>query len=435
VEKRSVIEIPNAWEPRSYQLPFWRAMEGGCRRAALVWHRRSGKDSTSLNLTATKMLERVGTYWHMLPEKTQARKVIWDGIDKQGRRMIDQAFPPELVASKYEQDMMLRFKNGSVWQCVGSDNYNSLVGANPVGVVFSEYSVADPRAWDFVSPILAENGGWAVFIYTPRGHNHGYTLFEMAKKNPNWFSQLLTVDDTNTVTKEALLEERESGKSEEHIQQEYYCSFNAGSEGSYYANYIETAKRDGRVSSVPWESRVPVTVAWDLGYGDSTALWFCQRVAKEIRLIDYYENHNVGLDHYCKVLRGKPYSYDTHILPHDAGVHELTSGRSRYEFLREQGIGKLKLLDKFGVDDGIQAARSILPQCWFDSNKCSMGLDMLLQYRKEKDEKRGCYKENPLHDWTSHCADSFRYLALGLKPVIRSDIVRPKCADVEWSIL
>ena len=180
------VTIPNDWVPRDYQLPFWRYMQSGGKRAALVWNRRAGKDSCSLNWTASDALRNVGLYWHMAPEQNQVRKIVWDGIDKQGRRIIDQVFPEAIRAGVNRQDMRIELKNGSIWQCVGSDNYDSLVGANPRGVVFSEYAVGDPAAWDFIRPILLENDGWAIFPYTPRGQNHGEKLFEMAKKSEDW---------------------------------------------------------------------------------------------------------------------------------------------------------------------------------------------------------------------------------------------------------
>ena len=150
-------QIPHDWRPRAYQMKLWEYLINGGKRAVAVWHRRAGKDSLSINWTAFAATQRKGIYWHMLPTQAQARKVVWDGIDKAGRKIVDQAFPKELVARKSEQDMKIELRNGSIWQCVGSDYYDNLVGANPVGVVFSEYSIANPAAWDFIRPILAEN--------------------------------------------------------------------------------------------------------------------------------------------------------------------------------------------------------------------------------------------------------------------------------------
>lgn len=223
------IEIPNNWNPREYQRPLWSYLSNGGKRAVAVWHRRSGKDSVALNWEAKAIFERVGVYWHMLPLNTQARKVIWDGIDKFGRRMIYQAFPKELIKSVNSQEMKIEFVNGSIWQCVGSDNYDALVGGNPVGVVFSEYSIANPAAWDYIRPILTENGGWALFIYTPRGHNHGYELYNHAGSD-GWFRQILTVEQTKAIDIKAVDEERNAGMSESMIAQEFYCSFEAVSD-------------------------------------------------------------------------------------------------------------------------------------------------------------------------------------------------------------
>jgi hypothetical protein len=220
------VVIPNDWNPRPYQRDIWKYLSKGGKRAVAIWHRRAGKDSMSLNWTAKALFERVGTYWHMLPLNTQARKVVWDAIDKQGRRVIDQVFPVPLRKSVNSQEMKIEFYNGSIWQCVGSDNYNTLVGSNPVGVVFSEYSIADPKAWDFIRPILAENGGWALFIYTPRGKNHGFKLYNEALK-ADWFVSVQTIEDTKAIGLDVIDEERRAGMPEAMIQQEFYCSFEA----------------------------------------------------------------------------------------------------------------------------------------------------------------------------------------------------------------
>lgn len=396
-------------------MPLWSFLEGGGRRAVAVWHRRAGKDSTALNFTATQCMEVPGLYWHMAPTSKQVRKIVWDNIDRQGRRIIDQVFPEEVRSGQNGQEMKIELKSGSIWQCVGSDNYDSLVGANPRGVVFSEYSLADPKAWDYIRPILAENGGWALFIYTPRGRNHGARLFDMAKNNPNWFAQKLTVDETNVISAQAIDEERAAGMEEEEIQQEFYCSFDAAIKGSYYGKLINLAEQDGRICSVPYDPSHPVMTAWDLGIGDSTAIWFVQAIGREIRIIDYYEASGVGLDHYVGVLNQKGYNYYLHILPHDADVSELGTGMRRIDTLKNMGIGRYKILPRASVDDGIHAARMIIPRCFFDAKKCERGIDALRQYQKEWDDKLNMFKQRPLHDWTSHAADAFRYMALGVE--------------------
>jgi phage terminase large subunit len=224
------ITIPaNGWRPRHYQMPAWAALEGGAKRLALAWHRRSGKDELALHWAAVSAVMRPGSYWHMLPQANQSRKALWDAVNPHtGKRRIDDAFPLELRESTREQDMFIRFKNGSTWQVVGSDNYDSLVGSPPTGVVFSEYAMADPNAWAFLRPILAENNGWAIFISTPRGRNHFARLVEYAKNDPQWFGQVLTVEDTQTISKDIIQRERkelrmERGDKEAEaiIRQEY----------------------------------------------------------------------------------------------------------------------------------------------------------------------------------------------------------------------
>jgi len=398
------IRLPNKWLPRPYQRPLWDALEGGCKRAVAVWHRRAGKDATSLHWTTCAAFERVGVYWHMLPTIAQGRKVIWDGITKDGRRVLD-AWPEELVAHRRNDEMKLELANGSIWQVVGSDNYNSLVGSNPVGVVFSEYSLADPAAWDFIRPILAENGGWALFIFTPRGRNHGHVLHQMAQHEPDWHCSLLTVDDTDAMPATAVDAERRAGMSEEMIRQEFYCSFEAPLFGAYYAAEMLAAEKE-RICGVPHQANLPVDTWWDLGIGDSTAIWFAQRVGKEIHLIDYYEASGEPLAHYAKVIKEKPYLYGEHAFPHDVKARELISGKTREEALESLGLS-VHTVPIHRVEDRIEAVRSTLGQCWFDAKRCARGIEALRQYRKEYDESHQTFRTKPVHDWASHGADAF----------------------------
>jgi phage terminase large subunit len=377
------------------------------KRAVIVWHRRSGKDSTALNVTAVKSHERTGVYWHMLPEAEQARKAVWNGIDKEGRRIIDQVFPHELRAATDNQTMMIRLKCGSIWQCVGSDNYNSLVGTNPVGIVYSEYSIADPAARDFLRPILRENGGWEMYVYTPRGKNHGYDLYQMAKGNPKWFAQLLTVDDTKILSPADIQEERDSGMDEDLIRQEYFCSFDAAMRGAYYGDLFEAAEKTGRITKVPYDPAVPVETWWDLGIGDSTAIWFVQFVGREIHVIDYHEGGGVGLEEYARLIVNKPYAYSRHVAPHDIVARELGTGKTRLEMMALLGISMI-VAPKLPVDDGIQATRQLLARMYFDNDHCSAGIKAASQYRRAWNDKTRMFLDHPHHDWTSHAADALR---------------------------
>lgn len=235
------ITIPFNYHPRPYQAPLYNCISNGFKRAVAVWHRRAGKDKTLLNLLVAQAFKRVGVYYYLFPTYQQGRKVLWDGIDRNGFRYMDH-IPESLRANTNQAEMKIKLKNGSLIQIVGTDNIDSVRGTNPIGCVFSEYSLQDPGAWDVIRPILAENDGWAVFNYTPRGRNHGFLLYDMAKSNPEWFSELLTVDDTGAVSKDIVQAERESGMSEEMVQQEFYCSFEASLQSCFFAGALDGHK-------------------------------------------------------------------------------------------------------------------------------------------------------------------------------------------------
>jgi phage terminase large subunit len=405
-------------------MALWRYLESGGKRAAAVWHRRAGKDEVCLHWAAVSAMQKPATYWHMLPLAVQARRAIWEAVNpRTGKRRIDEAFPHEIRETTREQEMMIRFVNGSTWQVVGSDNYDALVGSPPYGVVFSEWSLSRPSAWDFIRPILADNGGWAFFIYTPRGRNHGNAMLRLAQESPEWFAEVLTVDDTQALDPAVLANERRElvklrgeDAGEAIFQQEYYCSFDAAIPGSYYGRLLQIAEKDGRIGRAPYDPTLPVTTAWDLGIGDSTAIWFAQQVGREVHVIDHYEHAGVGLDHYVKMLAEKPYRYARHILPHDAEQSELGTGTTRRETLFRMGVRDTLVLPAIKVDDGINAVRMMLPRVWMDAAKCEKGLDALRNYQREWSEDLQMFKDKPLHDWSSHSADAFRYLAQGLMP-------------------
>lgn len=415
----SRIVIPHNWTPRRYQLPLLRYMESGGledgqgKRAAVVWHRRSGKDTCAANWTAIAAMRRVGTYWHMLPEHKQARKAVWERLGKDGTRLIDQVWPEPLRARIRNNEMILDLVNGSSWQVLGSDNYNANVGANPVGVVFSEWSLTDPNAWEYIRPILRENNGWAMFIYTPRGKNHGWELLEKARQNPDeWFHQVLTARDTGVISETDIEMDRRSGMSREFIDQEYYCSFEAPNTGSYYGRLLEEAAKDGRITRVPYDPSLAVHTWWDLGVNNHTSIWFSQSTNFEHRLIDHYEGSGEGLSHYAKVLAEKPYAYGGHHFPHDVQVKELGTGKSRVETLAELGI-TAKIVPNLPLEDGIEAVRGIIPICAFDAEKCAYGLKCLTSYHRKWDDKKRAFATHPDHDWSSDSSDSFRYFAVG----------------------
>jgi hypothetical protein len=412
----ATLTVPYNYTPRDYQMPFLRAMDNGCKRAVKVWHRRAGKDKTDLNFVVKRAVQHRGYYPYFFPTSAMGRKILWDGMDKSGFKFIDH-IPEQLIANKNHTEMKVTLRNGSIIQVVGTDNIEN-VGVNPIGCIFSEFALQSQRAWDLTRPILAENGGWAIFNFTPRGKNHAYDLLKMAKANDKWFAEVLTVDDTGAISPEAIQEERDSGMSEDMIQQEFYCSFERGQEGSYYGKYMSQALLDGRICGVPFDPAAQVITAWDIGIGDSTAIWFCQQVGGEIHLIDYYERAGEGLAHYASMLDTKRqennWIYQAHYAPHDIEARELNTGLSRKDYARQLGINFVTL-PKLRVEDGIEAVRAILPRCFFDERNCAAGIKALENYRKRFDERHNVYSNVPLHDWASHGADAFRYLAVAIK--------------------
>lgn len=410
------LELPLNYKCRKYQIPFWEAARKGFKRFVLVWHRRAGKEKTCWNYLIMKAVQKIGIYYYFFPHFSQGRKILWDGIDKAGFRFLDH-IPKDLIqGNPNSTEMKIRLKNGSIIQIIGTNNIDSIVGTNPIGCVFTEYSLQDPRAWSLIRPILVENGGWAVFNFTPRGANHGKEIFDMAQGNPEWFSQLLTVKDTGIISEADLQAERDAGMSEDFIQQEFYCSFTLGVEGSYYAKYMEEARDENRIGNVPWDKQQRVSTAWDIGYGDSTAIIFYQIVGQEVHIIDYYEAHGQGLPHYAGVLKDKPYIYANHFAPHDIDSHAFSSGLSAREVGSSLGISFITLPTlKLRLEDGIEAVRGIFPRLWIDETKCKGLIKCLENYRKEFDTKLETYKERPLHDKYSHGADAARYLALAVR--------------------
>lgn len=414
-----VIRLPYNFAPRDYQIPVYEALDRGIKRAVMVWHRRAGKDLTALNYAVKSAYQRVGIYYHFLPTYSQGKKIVWDGMDREGRRFLDY-IPKEIISNKNDSEMKLRLKNGSIYQVVGVDNIDSIVGTNPIGCIFSEYSLQNPQAWSLVRPILLENGGWALFCYTPRGKNHGFQLYEMARKNPKtWYCSRLAITDTFREDGRPVFlasdveQEVAQGMDADLAQQEYYVSFEGPLQGSYYGKQLNATEKEGRIGNVPWEPNVQVDTWWDLGIGDAMAIWFTQSVHNEIRVIDYLEASGEGLQYYAKELRAKDYVYGRHGFPHDAEVRELGTGKSRKEVAESLGIKPIDIVPKLPVEDGIGAVRAILARCWFDAKKCDQGLNALRSYTKEWDEKAKCWKDRPAHDWSSHGADSFRYFAVG----------------------
>lgn len=418
------IVLPNLWRARPHQVPFMSALASGVKRAVCVWHRRAGKDSASLNFECVEAHRVIANYWHMLPTAVQGRKVVWDAIDpRTGVRVINQVFPPEIRKSINNTEMKIELTCGSTWEVVGSDNYDRLVGANPYGVVFSEYSIADPRAWDFIRPILVENGGWAVFIYTPRGKNHGNDLYQMALNNPDWFCELLTIEDTErndhspVITRQQYQDEIDAGMDPQLAMQEFYCSFDAGLMGAYYTEQLKQAK----FGAYPYNPKLPVHTFWDIGIKDATAIWFAQQDGAGINLIDYRCKNNISFDKWIKELRELPYSYGVNSMPHDFFKRDWKDGASAQSVADDFNFDVEKTPD-ISRQQGIDAAKMFIPRCRFntDNPDVQAGIDALYNYRREYNDKLRVFMNRPLHDWAADGADAFRYMAIAWPENYRS---------------
>src|SRR6185436_19048180 len=427
------IRIPaDGWRPRDLQLPAWIAWERGIKRSSLWWHRRYGKDEVELHKAcvaahpspgAPMPNARIANYWHCLPRYEQARKAIWTAINPHtGKLRIDEAFPHPLRENTRNDDMSITFKSGASWRVVGADNPDSLVGATPFGIVFSEWALSNPAAWGLLQPMLMENGGWADFVTTPRGKNHAYSLHQAARKNPLWFAETLTVDETKALTAEQLAEVRKDyvalygeDAADALIQQEYYCSAEAAILGAYYGKEMAAASQQGRIGEAKADPRFPIHTAWDLGikYANSMVIWFFQvlpglRGVARILVPGCYANSNYGIGHYAEVIRAfrekNSCTGGVDYVPPDARQREMgvfgedNLAKQRLEVMIECRLAP-KVVSDHNPADAISAVRQIFPLCQFDEMACGKGLDGLREYQTEWDDEKKIFNDRPLKNW------------------------------------
>ena len=398
-----VIEIPYA--PRDQQIQIHELLESK-RFCVVVAHRRMGKTVSAINhLIKDAILndKEAPVYAYIAPTYGQAKRVAWDYLLKYTRPLGGKQNISELRVDFW----------GRRIQLYGSDNPETLRGQYFDGVILDEIGDQNPKIWtDIIRPALADRMGWCLFIGTPKGHNHFKQLRDRARTEENWGLIEFKASETGIVNPQELAAARNE-MGDDKYRQEFECSFDAAVEGSYYGKILNDLENQNRFGEIPRDDLCRTFTAWDLGIGDSTSIWVAQLIGQEIRLIDYYENHGVGLDNYVKWIADNDYSKATHILPHDVQVRELGSGKSRLETLEAAGL-QVKVAPRMSVDDGIQAVRRILPRCWFKVPNTEIGLNCLKNYRRDFDENRKIFYERPLHDWSSHGADAFRYLAVGL---------------------
>lgn len=405
-------------------MDFFRA---GGKRAYCVWHRKAGKDRTATFIESELAFKRVGLYWHALPKYEDARKVIWDAITPDGQRLIDVNFPAPIVKRRLDHEMKLELVNGSIWQPVGADNFNSLVGAFPAHVTYSEFPIMNPQAREFLRPALAMNDGTELVIGTPRGYNHGFDLWQYAKSRPEWFTSLQTVYDTKVLSEEALEEERRS-MPEELFRQEYECDWSAANIGSILGRYVEGAEKLGRVNDeVEFDPEgAPIEISSDLGRRHVSAFWFWQPRVDGFALIDYDEESGLDAEEWIERLKhriGKR-PLKRLWLPHDARAKTFAAKHSAVEqFIAAFGVDRVAIVPRSNLKShSINAGQVMMRHCWFAKTACARGLAALRSWQYEYDDERKQYSKNPVDDWAADGADAF---CEGAK-VMQERVITPK---------
>ena len=419
------------WAPREYQRQAWLAMlNPKIRKVVLAWARRHGKDECALHASCIRAMQRVGTYFYCLPEYAQARKVIWEGINPHtGRPRWRDVFPNEIIKNVNNQTMQIQLVNGSVFQLVGSDSKDSLMGTSPVGIVFSEAAIADPVTVAFFQPMLLENGGWSFHVSSVRGKNHFYKEFLAAQDREDAFSSHISAYDTDVFS----LEDLEATKKEYIIKygkllgealfnQEYLSSWEAAVVGAVWGSELQELERERRARPIKYDPRYPVHTSWDIGVGDSTVILYWQVIDQVPRMIDWFEVSGRGLQTCAEELMSKPYMYGLHIAPHDIQVRSWTNdGLSRIEEARKLGIRFTPTVRPDHKQLAISTTAGLIRRMEVnvhdiveeDPRKdCRYILDTLKQYRYSYDEAKQILSKNPIHDWTSHFADALQTFAI-----------------------
>lgn len=421
-----IIRIP--YVPRPQFAPFHnRTQRWGC----LVCHRRAGKTVAcihELQRSALKSRHDSSLFAYIAPTFTQAKTVAWEYLTRAAAPIL------RFGAKANISELRMDYPNGSKVRLFGADRYNALRGVRLDGAVLDEFADFDPRAWDeVIRPALSDRKGFAVFIGTPKGHNAFYKTWLKAQGKPDWYTLMLKAsqsvpindelaekygqewaEDNSLLTSDELLKLREESP-EETYQQEFECSFEAAIRGAVYGKYMAEAEASGRIRSVPFDPASQVYTAWDIGGDhDATAIWFCQVSHNTINIIDHYEAVGSDSAPHVRAVLNKPYSYTMHFLPHDAGPKRPGVDKGYTDFLEDHGLKNLTVLPRESIEIGINAARLALPRCYFDEVKCRHGIECMKMYQFEFDEKSKSMKSSPKHDWSSHTADSFRYLCIGL---------------------
>jgi phage terminase large subunit len=414
-KEAKVVTLP--YTPRPLQAEIHIALANGGSRvrfAVLAIHRRFGKTVAAVTELVNATLTCVHPNprcFYVAPTYKQAKSIAWEYVKDMTRPIPGMKF--------LETELIARFPNGGRIQLLGAENYDSMRGNYVDAVVLDEYGNMNPLIWrEVIRPALADRLGWVLFLGTPNGKNHFYDIYEEGKRTPGWLVRTYRADKTRLIAPEELAAARLT-MGEEEYRQEFLCDWMAAIRGSYYALECQRVKEEGRLCTVPHAAILPVDVAFDLGMDDATAVWFVQCVGREVRLMDYREWKNTGLNDILLEMSRMPYLFGTAILPHDAQVRELSTGRTRVETFESSSLFQsVEVAARLKIEDGVNAVRQLLPLCYFDAQNAKDGFDALENYRKVFDAKLGEYRNTPVHDKYSHGADSFRYLAVHYHPTM-----------------
>lgn len=415
-------DIISPYEPRPLQMEIHQALynEGHrIRNACLAIHRRFGKTVFAINeLVAASVSCPLPNprCFYIAPTFKQAKSIAWDYLKDFTRVIPGMKF--------YETELKADFPNGARIQLSGAENFEAIRGNYIDAVVLDEWGNMNPQVWrEVLRPAMADRKGWVIFLGTPNGKNHFFDTYQEARREPDWLARTYSVDETKLIDQKELDAARRT-MGEEEYRQEFLCDWSAAVRGSFYGNDISLAKEQGRVLTIPPAPTLPVDVAFDLGMDDATAVWFVQSVVNEIRLIDYQEWTNTSLIEVFRDMSRLPYRYGECFMPHDAAVRELITGRTRKEAAEStEMFESVTVTRQLKIADGINAVRMLLPQCFFEKDKCEKGVDALDNYRKKHDPRTNTYLETPVHDKYSHGADAFRTLAINYHPMM-GDLTR-----------
>lgn len=417
---------------RWYQQAFHHALVNRTHdRLMAVWHRRAGKDEIVLNAMRELAWKDPGTYWHCFPEQKQARKAIWNGVNGHtGKRRILEAFPPPMIKRMQDDDMFIELTNGATFQLIGSDRYDSTVGSGPKGIAYSEWALSNPSAWAYHSPMIRESGGFAAFITTPRGNNHAKTMFDRALTNESWFAELLSIHDTQALTQEQLAEALQEYQDLHGIElglsffeQEYECSFAGAMVGSYWGGEMARAERAGRMQPIEIDPNHPVHTIWDLGKAVNNPLWCIQVINGFVHVVDFYRPDTDDLDEWCRWLDERGYHGDDYV-PDDVLDPVWGSNHTRWDMLKAKKR-KPRLVKRIAVAEGIHAGRETIKVAYFHranderGERVQLGIEGLKSYRREWDDERKTFLENPYKDWAEHIGSAWRYLGLAWREAFK----------------